>query len=827
MILTKLAQGIVINLFLLLGFVALLSMVRYWKTTQKRFSTVWIDGILFSAMALVAMMVPAVTGPGVMFDCRSGVIGAAALLGGPWCALISIPLPLLYRFHIGGAGMIPGIFEILMPALLGSIYYMVRGMNLRQITVRDAIIYSIVVGIFANGLVIASIFLFMPSTELGIGIGFIMIMFLYGPVSMALFSILLVLSNQNFINSEVHSSILRTAMDGYWLSDNNGRLHEVNETYSHMSGYNEPELLAGRIVDFEASMSEQEINDRQNEIIKENGKRFESCHRRKDGSTFDIEESVQYLPVAGGRFVTFIRDITERKRAEEALQESEKKYKLLIETTNTGYVILNDKGRVLDANSEYIRLTGNSSLEDISGRSVTEWTAPYDLARNAAEVQKCLKTGFVRNLEIDYISPSGKTVPIEIHASVIPGGKTPQIITVCRDITERRQAVEEKGRLSAQLIQAQKLEWVGRLAGGVAHDFNNMLGAIIGWADISRMDLPPDNPHYAAFGHILDAARRSADLTQQLLAFARKQHATPRIIDLNETVNSMLNILRRLIGEDIQLLWKPGGDIDSVFIDPVQVDQILANLCVNARDAIGNNIGNVIIKTCMVDLDNDFCNLHPSIIPGRYVMLEVNDDGCGMKKEILENIFEPFFTTKGVGKGTGLGLSTVYGIVNQNHGIIDVDSSPGKGSIFRIYLPGNTDQSAASKEPIMDETERGSETILLVEDEEYMLRAVQFMLTKLGYNVISANRPGIALQLAEEHGSKIGLLITDVVMPEQNGFDLAQAIRLLQPDLKCLYISGHTSDIIAQHGLMKEGISFLQKPFLLNDLAIKVREMLD
>lgn len=267
--------------------------------------------------------------------------------------------------------------------------------------------------------------------------------------------------------------------------------------------------------------------------------------------------------------------------------------------------------------------------------------------------------------------------------------------------------------------------------------------------------------------------------------------------------------------------------MQSVFIDPVQVDQVIANLCVNARDAIGSNIGKVIIQTGMADLDNEFCNLHPTIIPGRYVMLSVQDDGCGMTNEILTNIFEPFFTTKAVGKGTGLGLCTVYGIVNQNLGAIDVESSPGKGSIFRIYLPGHTDKSSVSKEPAMDETERGSETILLVEDEEYMLRAVQFMLTKLGYNVISANRPGIALKLATEHGNKIGLLITDVVMPEQNGCDLANAIRLLHPDLKCLYISGHTSDIIAQHGLMKEGISFLQKPFLLNDLAIKVREMLD
>lgn len=826
---TLLAQGVLINVFLLLGFVALFSMLRDWPATRLKSIPVWANGLLFGIMAMVAMMVPSTATPGVIFDCRTGVIGAAALLGGPLCALASVPLPVLFRLHIGGAGVVPGLMEILLPALLGSACHLWCRRRSPIPALRGIVIQSLMVGACANGLIVISILAFLPRQELipGVG-GSLLVALLNGPVSMALFSALLVLTRQRLETAELHSHILQTAMEGFLLLDRRGRLLEVNEVYCRMSGYCEAELLNKRISDLETSMDEQQIAGRLREIEAAGSGRFESSHRRKDGSVFDVEVSARYFPREDGRFVSFMRDITERKKAEKALKESERKYKLLIETTHTGFVILDAAGRVLDANQEYVRMTGRGGLEEIRGRSVTDWTAPADLERNAAEVRKCLETGSVRNLEIDYLDAKGRIVPIEVHAAVISGGESPLIMTVCRDISERRLAAEEKKGLYSQLIQAQKMESVGRLAGGVAHDFNNMLGAIIGLADMAERGLPPGSALHDVFGQIIDAAQRSANLTHQLLAFASRQMAAPKAIDLNEAVESMLKMLRRLIGEDIQLVWKPAPGLEPVFIDPVQVDQILANLCINSRDAIGPGVGTVTIETGMVTLDAAYCGSHVGAAPGRHVVLAVRDDGCGMDGRTLEKIFEPFFTTKGVGKGTGLGLATVYGIVKQNKGAVEVQSEPGKGAIFRIYLPRHEAGITAKPEPIRaEEAPRGDETVLLVEDEAVLGETTRKMLVSLGYTVLFAAAPGEALRLAREYPGPVQLLVTDVIMPEMNGRDLAGRVLALRPGLKCLFMSGHTADIIAHHGVLDEGVNYLQKPFLVHEFAVKVRGVLE
>jgi two-component system cell cycle sensor histidine kinase/response regulator CckA len=824
-----LIQGIVINVFLLLGFVALFSMVRNWPSTRIRSIPSWVNGLLFGAMATVAMLIPTSMAPGIIFDCRSGVMGTAALIGGPVCALASIPIPFLYRLYLGGSGLVPGLMEILFPVILGSICYQARRIGTRDLSIRLAALYSLIVGLSANGLVVGFIVIFMPEVELLPGNWPATLVFLLaGPASMVLFSVFLILSRQDAENSAIHASILQTAMDGYLLVDAQGRLREINETYCQMSRFSKTELTAKHLSDIEASMDERQMAALLGELKADGGKRFESSHRRKDGSFFDIEASIRYLPVAGGRFVSFIRDITERKKAREALLESERKYKLLIETTNTGFVILDGDGKVLDANQEYVRMTGNARLEDILGRSVTEWTAPHDLERNAAAVRECMRNGRIRNLEIDHLGRQGELIPIEVQSTVLSTGDSSQIISICRDITERRLAADEKERLNIQLIQAQKMESVGRLAGVVAHDFNNMLGVILGWADMARINLSPENELNAILGHIVEAAQRSADLTRQLLIFARKQLVEPKIIDLNETIESMLKMLRRLIGEDIQLLWKPAASLESVLIDPTQVDQILANLCINARDAIGNDLGEIGIETRVVDLGEEFCRSHIGATAGRYVLLTVRDSGCGMGSDLLANVFEPFFTTKSRGKGTGLGLATVYGIVNQNKGYIDVSSKPGKGTTFYIYLPCHAAiPMSASKQAGAMGTLRGNQTILLVEDEAQLLKAVQTMLIQLGYTVLTAATPGEAIRLSKEYADPLHLLITDVIMPEMNGQDLARVLRQPRPDLKCLFISGYTSDHVSHQSILAEDAYYLQKPFLMNDLALKIKTILE
>jgi PAS domain S-box-containing protein len=398
-------------------------------------------------------------------------------------------------------------------------------------------------------------------------------------------------------------------------------------------------------------------------------------------------------------------------------------------------------------------------------------------------------------------------------------GKFVNYVGVKRDITEEI-------KLESQLRQAQKMDAVGRLAGGVAHDFNNMLGVILGHTEMILEEMKPDMPFYEDLTEIRKAGKRSAELTKQLLGFARKQTVAPKVIDLNKTISDMVNMLKRMIGEDIELRWISGSDLWSVKVDPSQIDQILVNLCVNARDAIGN-VGNITIETSNIVFDSSYCETHVEFIPGDYVLLAVSDNGCGMNSETLDSVFEPFFTTKGLGKGTGLGLAMVYGVVRQNNGIINIYSELDHGTTFKIYLPRHMDKSEPSivKKPEAP-LERGHETILLVEDEPGILKMTTRMLESYGYTVWATGNSEEAIDLANTNGDSIDLIMTDVIMPKMNGYDLTKKISSRCPDVKCLFMSGYTSNVIADHGVLEEGVNFIQKPFSKKNLAIKVREVL-
>jgi PAS domain S-box-containing protein len=420
------------------------------------------------------------------------------------------------------------------------------------------------------------------------------------------------------------------------------------------------------------------------------------------------------------------------------------------------------------------------------------------------------------------------TVELKKHFEVTAFRPAPnQFACIFTDITERKLAELEKEKLKEQLNQAQKMESVGRLAGGVAHDFNNMLGVILGHTEMALENVDPEQPLFDDLLEIRKAAERSADLTRQLLAFARKQTVAPRVIDLNATVEGMLRMLRRLIGEDIDLLWKPGRNLRPVKVDPSQIDQLLANLCVNSRDAITGG-GKITIETDVADIDEAYCADHAGFSPGEYLMLAVSDNGCGMGPETLDHLFEPFFTTKDMGKGTGLGLASVYGMVRQNNGFINVYSEPGQGTTFKIYLPLLTAKSALLQEMAQgQQAERGHETIMLVEDEPAILKMTTIMLEKLGYTVLATSKPAEAIRLAREHSGRIDLLMTDVVMPGMNGLDLAGKLLTIYPDLKRLFMSGYTANVIAHHGVLYEGVNFIQKPFSRKSLAAKLRQVLE
>ncbi|MBS0014177.1 MAG: transporter substrate-binding domain-containing protein [Desulfobacterales bacterium] len=391
---------------------------------------------------------------------------------------------------------------------------------------------------------------------------------------------------------------------------------------------------------------------------------------------------------------------------------------------------------------------------------------------------------------------------------------------------QHRISEQQRKSLEQQLQQAQKMESVGRLAGGVAHDYNNMLSVIIGYAELALDKVDTTDPLHGDLTEILNAAKRSNDITRQLLAFARKQTIDPAVLDLNKNVEGMLKMLRRLIGEDIELSWLPGPGLWPVKMDPTQIDQILANLCVNARDAIAG-VGHITIETHNMSIDEQYCRDHADFFPGDYVLLAVSDDGAGMDRQMLENIFEPFFTTKEVSKGTGLGLATVYGIVRQNNGFINVYSEPEEGTTFRIYLPRHTGEAEVQPRDSSGEIPLGSgETVLLVEDEPGIMQMGQIMLQRLGYEVLAADAPADALAQARDHNAPIHLLITDVVMPEMNGRQLAEKIASMYPEIKVLYMSGYTANVIAHHGVLEKGLHFIEKPFSIRELAAKIRHVL-
>jgi PAS domain S-box-containing protein len=397
---------------------------------------------------------------------------------------------------------------------------------------------------------------------------------------------------------------------------------------------------------------------------------------------------------------------------------------------------------------------------------------------------------------------------------------------IISDITDRKKAEEERAKLQEQLHQSQKIESVGRLAGGIAHDFNNMLGVILGYTDLAMEQLDPNLPVHADLKEVRKAAQRSADLTRQLLAFARKQPSTPKVLDLNETVAGMLTMLQRLIGENVQIELVRATALWPVRVDPTQIDQILANLCVNGRDAI-TGAGKLTIETRNCTVDEERGALRAEVVPGDYVRLAVSDDGVGMNEDVREHLFEPFFTTKKMGEGTGLGLATVHGIVKQNLGFIEVESEPGAGTTFAIHLPRHSAHGDAARPP--DSAEPGAPgrgTILLVEDEPAVLNLTRRMLEQLGYEVLTAGTPGEALVLAREHQGPLDLLLTDVVMPQINGRELATSLRASHPQLKRLFMSGYTADMIAHQGVVDEGLDFIQKPFSSRALAAKLRQVL-
>ncbi|MBI1955713.1 MAG: PAS domain S-box protein [Acidobacteria bacterium] len=543
---------------------------------------------------------------------------------------------------------------------------------------------------------------------------------------------------------------------------------------------------------------------------------------RKDGTRLMASLFVSPLLDESSRVngsIGILLDITRQKVAEEALRASEERYCDLFENAKDMICTRDMDGNFTSVNREYERVTGYTR-EELLGMNITQLVAS-EYRPLVDKFMREVASGVSRTIvESEIVTKDGRRVPVEVNARVIyKDGKPVEVQSIARDLSEQKQ-------LQAQLWQAQKMEAVGRLAGGVAHDFNNLLNVIGGYSEMLLDEAGKGSTlrHYAE--EIRKAADQAASVTRQLLAFSRKQVMQPRVLDLTDLVTDLSKMLRRLIGEDVQLSTVLQPALGLVKADPSQLEQVIMNLVVNARDAMPQG-GRLTIETANVELDEGYTRLHPSCQPGPYVLLAVSDAGVEMDAQIRSHIFEPFFTTKPLGKGTGLGLAMVYGIVKQSGGYIWVYSEPGHGTTFKIYLP-RVEAAAEFLQERQDATPlpRGSETVLVVEDEPAVRELAREFLESSGYQVLDADGGAAALELVKQYPSPIHLLLTDVIMPQMSGKELASEVTELLPETKVLYMSGYTDDIIADHGILEAGTYFLQKPFTRDALANKVRAVL-
>ncbi len=601
-----------------------------------------------------------------------------------------------------------------------------------------------------------------------------------------------------------------------------------NDVYAALYEIPRETIVGRRVVDFFGqTVFDGEIRPHLDRCLAGETVRYESQLKFPDNNLRWM--AMEYLPYRDerGDIVAVIShgiDITERKGAEKRLEQT-------LYATTGGIWYWHFPTNTLTFGPRYYTMLGYEPDEFPSTfKNWLDLIHPEDRPSALSTAREYLETkpDLYEN-DFRLRKKDGTYLCIHSRARVVersPEGEPVLMIGNHEDVTQRKLAEEEKERLEEQFRQAQKLESVGRLAGGVAHDFNNMLGVIIANAESAKMDMRPEQPIYKNIQEILNASHRAAETVRQLLAFARKQTISPRILDLDDMVSGALKMLRRLIGEDIALQWVPGKAVGRVRMDPTQIHQILANLVVNSRDAMPNG-GTISIETANKVLDESYAGSHNGFVAGDYVVLTVSDTGVGMSADVLEQVFDPFFTTKEVGKGTGLGLPMVYGSVKQNDGFIDIYSEPGEGTTVKIYLPRCKEEPAALEKIVETKAPEGKETVLVTEDERALLLVCKTAIERQGYTVLAAASPEQALALAEKHAGEIQLLVTDVVMPGMNGRELWERLKESRPSIRCLFMSGYNVTVVADHGVLDKGVNFIEKPFSFRELTEKVRSVLD
>ncbi|NOX36079.1 MAG: PAS domain S-box protein [Calditrichaeota bacterium] len=621
----------------------------------------------------------------------------------------------------------------------------------------------------------------------------------------------------------LYSAIQQTD-DHIFITDRNGVIEYVNPSVEKCTGYRREELIGKTPAIFNSGRHPEEFFKKMwDEILAGHTYSAVFVNRKKNGELYFEEKTITPIRNSRGEITHFVstgRDITERIRAEEKLKESEERFRRFFEQDLTGDFIATPDGKIQFCNPAFARILGFATVDEAAAINLKEF---YPSPEQWEElIQRVKKQKKLEQIEVQLKRRDGR--PIHIIENVIGifdrKGELKEVQGYLFDVTEHK-------KLEEQLRQSQKMEAIGQLAGGIAHDFNNLLTVINGYCELLLLQLKPEDPTYSKIQMIQNAGEKAASLTSQLLAFSRRQVMKPEVVNLNQLITGLTRMLRRLIRENIRIETRLAEDLGNTKIDPVQMEQVLVNLVVNARDAMPEG-GKIMIETQNVWLDDSYTKAHFDIKAGPYVMLAVSDTGIGMSKDIMDHIFEPFFTTKEKGKGTGLGLSTVYGIIKQSNGYIMVYSEPGKGTTFKIYLPRIMETAPRpQRQKSIISTLTGNETILIVEDEEMVRQLAMTILKDHGYRVLAARNGEEALKLGQNYEGKIDLLLTDVVMPSVNGPELGRLLKKYHPGLKVIFMSGYTDNSIQYHLQFTEGALFIQKPFSSQKLLQTIRKLLE
>ena len=619
-----------------------------------------------------------------------------------------------------------------------------------------------------------------------------------------------------------YRTLVEQIEEGILVVDENENFTFVNPATSEIFGYSVAELIGKNLSKFISTEELKKILEQT--VIRRTGKssKYEMKIFRSDGQERILEVRASPMFEKGQYFGSFgiITDVTDTIKTEETIQELKK----AVETMQLGVTITDMNRKIIYSNPADAKMHGYE-VKELIGKDVKIFAPPT--ARKSISLEQIREwKGLIR--ESLNIRKNGSTFPVRLITDIVKVGDEPiAIVTTCEDITQQKEAEKERNKIQSQLVQVQKMEIVGQLAGGIAHDFNNLLTVINGYADRILSKISKTDQYYGSILNINKYGKKAANLTKQLLAFSRKEIIEPKLLDLNKIIFEIENMLKSLIGDDINLIYNLEESIYSIKADAVQMEQILTNLVLNARDSFSGN-GEIKIKTENIEIERPLNSVYGKIDPGKYAVLTIQDNGCGMNEEVLRHIFEPFYTTKEPGKGTGLGLSTVFGIVKQNNGLILIESKPGKGSTFKIYFPGLIKEEIIhEKVDDDDKLPKGNETILLVEDEPSVREFVSSILEEYGYNVVEAVNGVEALEKIKKFHGIVHLLVTDVHMPKMNGFKLAENIQRIYPEINVLYVSGYTEDDAIKKGMEGFNAGFLKKPFSFSELIIKIRDLLD